>query len=105
MIMGVDSFKTVRGARRIHIEERWDAKALHWVKVVPRNLGATDKCADGTIPEVVTRGPARGFTKEELESLKTKPTRKHPSLQIKQEIHAWMSRMLNEGEGIADAVA
>ena len=83
MIMSQDGLKIVRSAGRIPVEERWDAKALDWVKAVPWNIGEKDSKADGAIPEEVRSGPAREFTKEELESVKTRPTRSYPSLQIR----------------------
>jgi len=85
VIMNQEGVKIVRSARRIPVEDRWDVKALDWVKFVPWNLGEKDNTADGDIPDGVQSGPAREFTKEELESVKARPTRSHPSLQIKQE--------------------
>jgi hypothetical protein len=84
-IMGQGGLKIVRSARRIPVEERWDEKALEWVKVVPWNLGAQGKKSDGEIPEAVLRGPAREFTLEEMDTVKTRPTRAYPTLQMRQE--------------------
>ena len=67
MIMSQDGFKIVRSARRIPAEERWDAKALEWVKVVPWNLGDQDKKSDVEIPYVVLNGPTREFTLDEMD--------------------------------------
>ena len=55
------------------------------MKFVLWNLCEKDSTADGDIPESVQSGPAREFAKEELESVKARPARSHPSLQIKQE--------------------
>ena len=85
IIMNQEGVKIVRSARRIPVEDRWDAKALDWVKFVPWNLCEKDNTADGDIPDSGQSGPARAFTKEELENVKARPTRSRPSLQIKQE--------------------
>ena len=77
--------RTVRSARRIPVEDRWDARCLEWVKMVPWNLGREDKRADGEIPEVVKSGPAREVTEEEIEALKTRATSKYPEFKIMQE--------------------
>ena len=83
--MSLDGVKIVRSARRVPVEDRWGVKALEWVKLAPWILGEKDITADGDIPDGVQSGPAREFTKEELESIRARPTRSHPSLQIKQE--------------------
>ena len=85
IIMNQEGVNIVRSARRIPVEDRWDAKALDWVKFVPWALGEKDNAAADDIPDSVQSGPAREFTKEELGSVKARPTRSHPSLQMKQE--------------------
>ena len=86
IIMSLDGVKIVRSARRVPVEDRWGVKAVEWVKLVPWNLGEKDSTADGDIPDGVQSGPAREFTKEELESVRARPTRSHPSLQISKNI-------------------
>ena len=49
------------------------------------NLREKDSTANGDIPDGVQSGPAREFTKEELESVRASPVRSRLSLQIKQE--------------------
>ena len=78
IIMSLDGVKIVRSARRVPVEDRWGVKALEWVKLVPWNLGEKDSAADGDIPDGVQSGPAREFTKEELESVRARPTRSQP---------------------------
>ena len=39
--------------RRIPAEDRWDEKALDWVKLVPWNTGRKEDNADGEIPDDV----------------------------------------------------
>ena len=39
--------KYVRTAKRILEEQRWDAKNLEWIPVVPWNRGARIRCEEG----------------------------------------------------------
>ena len=48
----------VRTVKRIPEEQRWDAKNLERISVVPWNRGPNDKDADGDLPEFdVSEGP------------------------------------------------
>ena len=51
LIMNQEGVNIVRSARRIPVEDRWDVKALDWVKFVPWNLCEKDNTADGDIPD------------------------------------------------------
>ena len=64
--------KSVRTARRVREQERWNEGHLDWVRVVPWNLGAEDREADGDIPEFDFRsGPGVKMNDEDIEKIKT----------------------------------
>ena len=64
--------KYVRTVKRIPEEQRWDAKNLEWISVVPWNRGPNDKDADGDLPEFdVRKGPGRQLTEEEKQDIAT----------------------------------
>ena len=64
--------KYVRTVKRIPEEQRWDAKNLEWISVLPWNRGPNDKDADGDLPEFdVRKGPGRQLTEEEKQDIAT----------------------------------
>jgi hypothetical protein len=63
----------VRTVRRIPEEQRWDAKNLELVSMVPWNRGTEDREADGDVPEFdVKAGPGRRLTTGEVEEIATR---------------------------------
>ena len=62
--------KYVRTARRVPMEQRWDARNLEWVQAVPWNTGNDDGDADGEVPEFdFKHGPGTRLTEGEMEEI------------------------------------